>query len=94
MTYQIAVENRQDRYRATVIGWPNCAATGRTKEEALARLRKNLDKRLSGVEIVSMDVEVPKSHPILEFAGVFKDDPLFDEVQEEIATYRSAIEAA
>lgn len=91
MTYNVVVENSQNRYRATVMGWPGCAATGETRDEALARLREDLDKRLSQVEIVSL--EVKGRHPILEFAGVFKDDPLFDKVQEEIAAYRREIDA-
>ncbi len=91
MTYNVVVENNQDRYRATVIGWPSCAASGRTRDEALAQLHKDLEKRLSQVEIVSL--EVKGRHPILEFAGIFKDDPLFDEVQEEIAAYRREIDA-
>ncbi len=95
MTYSVVVENSQDRYRATVIGWPSCAATGRTKDEALARLREDIGQRLAGVEIVSLEVELPpqKQHPIMEFAGVFKDDPSFDEVQQEIEDYRREIDA-
>jgi len=96
MTYNVVVENSRDRYRATVIGWPSCAATGRTKDEALARLREDLGKRLSEVEIVSLEVDLPQKqeqHPILKFAGVFKDDPDFEEVQEEIEAYRREIDA-
>lgn len=91
MTYKVAVENSQNRYRATVIGWPSCAATGETRDEALSRLREDLDKRLSKVEIVSL--EVKGRHPILEFAGVFMDDPDFDEVQAEIEAYRRELDA-
>ena len=91
MRYNVVIESSQDRYRATVVGWPSCAATGQTRDEALARLREDLDKRLSEVEIVSL--EVKGRHPILEFAGVFKDDPDFDKVQEEIAAYRRELDA-
>ena len=83
MTYSIVVENRQGGYRATVMGWPDCIATGRTRAEALAQLRADLRQRLADVEIVSMDMDAEQqTHPMLQFAGVFKDDPLFDEVMD------------
>ena len=91
MTYNVVVENSKNRYRATVIGWPSCAATGRTREEAIDRLRNDLEKRLSKVEVVSL--EVAGRHPVLEYAGVFADDPDFEAVQEEIAAYRRELDA-
>ena len=76
MTYQVAVENGQDGYEATVLGWPSCHAKAPTREQALARLQENLCKRLAEVEIVSLDVDVEqRTHPMLKFAGVFKDAP-------------------
>ena len=57
---------------------------------------EDLGKRLSEVEIVSLEVDVPQKqeqHPILKFAGVFKDDPDFDAVQEEIEAYRRELDA-
>ncbi len=99
MTYEVAVENGKDGYVATVMGWPSCIATAPTREQVLARLREDLSKRLADVEIVSLDfkeldVDAPQgTHPMLKFAGVFKDDPLFDEVAEEIEAYRREIDA-
>ncbi len=94
MTYQIAVENGQDGYVATVMGWPDCHAKAPTRKQALARRKENLRRRLAQVEIVSLDVDLEqRTHPMLKFAGVFKDDPLFDEVAEEIEAYRREIDA-
>ena len=94
MTYKVAVENGGDGYTATVLGWPSCVAKAPTREQALVRLREDLSRRLAEVEIVSLDVEAEeRTHPMLKFAGVFKDDPLFDEVAAEIEAYRREIDA-
>lgn len=94
MTYHVVVENGQGGYKATAVGWPDCIATGRTRAEALAQLQDDLRKRLQKVEIVALEVDAEQqTHPMLRFAGVFKDDPLFDEVMEEIEAYRKEIDA-
>ena len=93
MTYEIVVENGRDGYTATVMGWPSCIAKAPTREQALARLRDDLSRRLTDVEIVSLDLGSQPEHPMLRFAGVFEDDPLFDEVVEEIEAYRREIDA-
>ena len=64
------------------------SAEGATREEVLAKLREQLDSRLSnGSEVVSLDVAI-EPHPLARFAGMFKDDPLFDSWQKSIAKYR------
>ena len=93
MTYDVLLENGGQRYQATVLGLPSCSTEGATREEALRRLRTLLRKRLSKAEIVQLELEDPEPDPMLKFAGVFKDDPLFDEVEEEIRAYRREIDA-
>ena len=34
-----------------------------------------------------------KPHPWLEFAGIFKDDPSFDQFLQEMETYRKEVDA-
>ncbi len=51
-----------------------------TREEALAKLQEALRDRLrNGAELVSLEA-LPQPHPLDEFAGMFKDDPFFEEV--------------
>lgn len=50
-------------------------------------------KRSKDDEIVARASTEQPTHPMLRFAGVFKDDPLFDEVVEEIEAYRREIDA-
>src|SRR5438132_7447230 len=57
------------------------SAKGSTREEALAKLRAKIQSRLKkGMEIVGLEVG-PQRPPLAEFAGMFKDDPLFDDWQ-------------
>jgi predicted RNase H-like HicB family nuclease len=69
------------------------SAKGATREEALARLRAKIQTRLkNGTEIVGLEVG-PQPHPLAEFAGIFKDDPLFDDWQKAIAEYRRQVDS-
>lgn len=85
----IILESHQpERFTASVLGLPDCQAEGSTREEALGNVQKALVARLQAAEIVS--IEVPSPHPLRELAGIFKDDPQWDEFQSEIAVYRQA----
>jgi predicted RNase H-like HicB family nuclease len=63
-------------------------AEGATREEALQNLRQLIDSCLAeGAELVSLDVPASE-HPLAPYAGMFKDNPLFDAWQEAIAELR------
>lgn len=71
-------------------------AEGGSAEEALDRLRALLEARLQGgTRIVSLGVpgEETGADPWARTAGLFKDDPLFDEWQEAVRTYRAELDA-
>jgi len=75
-------------YRAT--GGPPLALVveAPTREEALAKLKEQLQARLrNGAEVVPLDL-APPEHPWMKFAGMFKDDPYFKEVVEIMAARR------
>ena len=70
------------------------SARGATRAEALAKLRRKIETRLkNGTEIVGLEVG-PQRHPWMEFAGMFKDDPLFDDWQKAIEAYRRKVDKA
>ncbi len=94
MTYSVVVEeNGSKTYQATVLGWPNCSVAGATREEALAKLRGVVQRRIARAEIVKLDVETPNEHPWLGLAHSLGDNPLFDEVLEHIEAYRRELDA-
>ncbi|MEQ8998613.1 MAG: type II toxin-antitoxin system HicB family antitoxin [Coleofasciculus sp. B1-GNL1-01] len=88
--YEVLIENQvEGGVSATVLGWHDCQARGSTKAEALEQLRKLLTARLQNTEIVSLEIDLPKpEHPWMKFAGMFKDDPDFEDVLADIAAYR------
>jgi tRNA(fMet)-specific endonuclease VapC len=67
-------------------------AEGATREEALAKLKAQVEARLrDGAEIVTVEIG-REPHPWLEFAGMFKDDPRIDEWVQSMAEYRQQVE--
>jgi len=67
-------------------------AEGATQEEALASLREKLRARLCGGAVV-VPLELPmESHPLAEFAGMFKDDPLIEDWKKSMAAYRRKVD--
>ena len=69
------------------------SATGATRKEALAKLRAKIEARLKkGTELVGLEVGAGP-HPLAEFAGMFKDDPMFEEVLKIIAENRKRMDA-
>lgn len=67
-------------------------ARGPTRDEAIKKLRDRIQKRLKkGTELIGLEVD-PQQHPWMRFAGMFKEDPLFDDWQKAIADYRRQVD--
>ena len=65
-----------------------------TQKEANPNIRQLLSERLAQADIISLEVESPnKEHPWMEFAGMYANHPLFEEVLADIAAYRDEIDA-
>ena len=82
-----------DGFRAT--GGPpfEVTAQGTTREEALARLREAIDHRMvEGSVLVPLEIDTTEENPWTAVAGMFRDEPLFDEWQEAIAEYRRKVD--
>lgn len=80
---------------AMVPGLPELDVKAQNRVEALAQLQQNLETRLADAEIVTLPIKLPRlqqRNPWLEMAGVFKDDPQFDQMLEAIEKYRSELD--
>jgi hypothetical protein len=90
LTYTVIVENQDDQtFLATVWNLPDCQAMGNTREEAINQVQQKVTEKLARSEIVTITISDPKpEHPWTKFAGMFKDDPLFDQVREFMETER------
>lgn len=93
--FNILLESQgKDIFRAIVLGLPDCQVEGANKEEAIANIHQLLRDRLAKADIISLEVESPNNeHPWMQFAGMYANNPLFEEVLADIATYRSEIDA-
>jgi predicted RNase H-like HicB family nuclease len=87
----ILLESEADGFRASILGLPDCQAQGETREDAIANVQKVLRSRLKSAEIVTVPFD---SMPMSKLAGIFKDDPQWDEFQAAIASYRQEVDAA
>jgi hypothetical protein len=68
------------------------SARGSTHDEALTKLQTKIQARLkNGTEIVGLEVG-QQPHPLAEFAGMFKDDPLFEDVLKIMAENRKRMD--
>ncbi|AMV23001.1 hypothetical protein VT84_01225 [Gemmata sp. SH-PL17] len=91
MTFPILVQPHDGRFQASVLGSPVMAADGATKEEALSALRVSINQRFARGELVLLDVP---HRAVTDFAGLFKDDPTFEGMVEDIYRERDAQKAA
>ena len=80
-------------YRARGTGPFAASAEGSTREEALARLREEIQAlfKKSGTEVVALEIG-HDPHPWLEFAGMHKDDPWIEDWKRSVAEYRRKVE--
>lgn len=90
MTLNIFVQSKPENgYLAKILGWPEIIVEGKTKEEAIEKIKTELDFRLAEGEIIRLQYKPPTGmHPWLKFAGAWKDDPTFDDFLEELRANR------
>ncbi len=84
-------DEREKGFVATVLGLPECKARGINRQEALENVRKVLSEHLQGSEIVEIDIE--PEHPLLKRAGIFQDDPQFNDMLAFIEAERRELNA-
>jgi hypothetical protein len=90
--WNILLESRSDGLTtATVLEVPDCQISDETKQGAIEKVQKLLHLRLAQAEIIQIPAPiqpVTSENPLMKFAGIFKDDPDFMEIMEEIRAER------
>ncbi len=97
MTYEVILRKKQNKYIARVREWPEVVIEEETREAALAQIKQQLMAYLSQApEVVPIELEVRTSaeHPWLRFAGMWADDPTWDDFVAEVTAYRQEMDAA
>ena len=72
---------------ATVLEIPDIKTTDKTKQGAVEKIRQLLKNRLAKTEMIQIAVptkSIPEKNPLMKFAGIFEDDPDFQEIIAEI----------
>jgi predicted RNase H-like HicB family nuclease len=93
MDYQIFVEQQaHNGYVARTMGWPDCVATGHTKQEAVVNVQAAVAERLASGEVLQVRNNVPvteaQNDPWEALIGSCVDDPYWDEFQAELRRIR------
>ena len=79
-------------YRARSAEPVAVSARGPTRAQAISKLREKIQSRLEkGTELIALELD-PQHHPLAEFAGMFKDDPYFEDVLRIIAENRKRMD--
>jgi len=94
MQIPVVVERvKGNGYRARCAEPVSISARGPSRDEALRKLSAKIQARLkNGTELIALEVAA-QPHPLAEFAGMFKDDPLFADVLKIIAENRKQMDA-
>lgn len=81
---------------ASVFELPNCRVEASTDKQAIESLKKMVASHLEKIEVIPLEIQILQSQhtekPWMKFAGVFKDDPDFDTVQQYIQDYRQKLD--
>jgi len=79
-------EEPAGQFTAVLLGAPDIQATAVTREEATEQVRALLQNHVNLGSIVA--IETPRQHPLMKLAGIYKDDPSFDDFLDEIRKFR------
>lgn len=83
----------QNGYIARPLLAPEISVTGNTEEETLARVRIAIAQLHSQSRIVQVEVPDQDDDPWLRYAGLWKDDPDWEQFQKNIEDFRQTVDA-
>ena len=99
MQYQVFIQSQSDHnFIASIVGLPNLTVEGRTEEEAIANALAALESQLATGKFVTIEVNPVLQPsgivPQMRYAGIFADDPTFDDFMDKLAAIRKEANAA
>jgi len=95
MTVKAIVEKVDERqYRARIWQPFSLESTGETEQEAVDKLRALAAQRLRESRIIDLDIpNETAAHPLLRFAGIWRDNPDLDEFRRNVEEHRKEMDA-
>lgn len=98
MTFDVVLLRQiEDGYLARPVLWPDAAVHGDTEQEALDGVRDLIHDLLGRTQFVKVDVDTAgyaAKNPWLDKAGMFSEDPTWDDFLAEMADYRRQLNEA
>jgi len=92
MEYTVLIQPKRSGFTAMIPALPDCRANGKTEQEAIDKVRGKIQQLLAKNKIVMLNVpENGHNHeedPWMAMAGMWRDDPTWDEYQSLIKKYR------
>lgn len=91
MICDVILTKEKGKYIARVKDWPEVRVEERSRDQAITSVKSKLvDYLTNEVELIQVDVPLTgkTGNPWLDKFGWFKDDPTFDDLQVEIASFR------
>jgi hypothetical protein len=90
LAMNVLIKNEKDgKVSARVLGLPEYSVISSDRNAAISELDRLITENLSGNEVLSLEVRIPKrEHPWRKFAGMYKDSHLFDSVLTNIEANR------
>ena len=93
MQYQVFIQSpAAQRFVALIVGMPAITVEGTTEEEAIVKAKAALESLLAGGKVVTIEVnpEEPSGELAIpmKYAGVFADDPTFEDWMDKLAAIR------
>jgi predicted RNase H-like HicB family nuclease len=95
MICNVILSKENEDYIARVKDWPEVVVKESTREKAITGVKSKLLEYLNeNVELIQIEVPVAGAtgNPWVDKFGWFKDDPTFDDLESEIASYRQQID--
>ncbi|GIK55954.1 MAG: hypothetical protein HND44_14225 [Chloroflexi bacterium] len=96
MTFDVILQKRMnDGYTARPLLWPDSTVYGTTEQEALERVRALIRDLLEQTQFVQVDIETSetqKDNPWIAKAGMFADDPTWDDFLQAMTDYRRQLD--
>jgi predicted RNase H-like HicB family nuclease len=92
MEYTVLIQPKRGGFMATIPTLPECRAHGKTEKEALDKIRTRAQELLKRTKLVTINLSPngqSEDDPWLAMAGMWRDDPTWDEYQRLIKKYRN-----
>lgn len=92
MEYTVLIQSKRGGFMAMIPTLPDCRAQGKTEQQALDKIRNKAQKLLANTKLITITLNEnghrKEDDPWLAMAGMWRDDPTWDEYQRLIRKYR------